>query len=252
MRTLKTSNVPKSSAHINRLLLSESTTNFTSPSYFCSKCNNMSSNETYCSNINCDQNKGFSKSPAVFVRMPLLSQIQNILLRFPSIRFQQQSNSTLTCSSDISKGNLYKRVVQEEGENFISLTMNVDGIAIAKSSRSSLWVITFIINELNKSERFQIQNVLVGGIGAGTSKPTREEMAAYLTPVINELLTLENEHRFKTSDGNYLFLKTFLIAACLDKPAQALVQNISEPNGAYGCGKCFIQGMFDLRQIRIV
>jgi hypothetical protein len=207
----------------------------------------MSSNEKYCSNTACDQKKEFSIKPPVFIRMPLRPQIQDILSRLPSNLFQQNSSSTMSHSSNISEGALYKNVIEKEGDNFISLVMNVDGIEISKSSTSSLWVITFVINELKKSERFQIQNVLVGGIGSGSSKPTREEMFAYLQPIINELLSLEKEHRFETSDGIYLFLKVFLIAGSLDKPAQALVQNLTEINGAFGCGKCCLMGMIEFR-----
>jgi len=72
-------------------------------------------------------------------------------------------------------------------------------------------------------------------------------MAAYLKPIIDELLNLGNEHRFTFNDENSLFIKVFLIAGSLDKPAQSLVQNLAEPNGAYGCGKCLIKGMTKLR-----
>ncbi|CAF4868677.1 unnamed protein product [Rotaria sp. Silwood1] len=243
MRLLKTRNVPKSSAHIKRILLSESKVDFIRPSYFCSKCNRMSTNETNCSNVNCSEYKGFSEKPPVFVLMPLKPQIQNVLSRFPSNYFRQKSNSTSANSSNISEGVVYKKVLENEGEDFISLVMNVDGIEISKSSHSSLWILTFIINELSKPERFQIQNVLVGGIGAGLSKPTRNEMAAYLQPIVSELLSLENECCYKTSDGTHLFLKVFLIAGSMDKPAQALVQNLTEVNGAFGCGKCLIKGI---------
>ncbi|CAF3847057.1 unnamed protein product [Rotaria sp. Silwood1] len=244
MRLVKASNVPKGSAHIKRILLSDSTIHFTSPSYYCSTCNQLSSKETNCSNINCEENKSFTKRPPVFLRMPLKPQIEDILLRFPSLHLQQQRCSTLVNSSDISQGNFYKKVNKNEEENnFITLTMNVDGASIAKSSRSSLWVVTFVINEFKKSERFQVQNVLVGGISAGKSKPTRKEMSVYLQSIVNELLTLENEHGFEDYDGNIKFLKVFLVAGCMDKPAQALVQNIGDPNGAYGCGKCLLRGI---------
>jgi hypothetical protein len=246
MRLLKASNVPKGSAHMKRILLSGSTTHFTSPSYYCLKCNKLSSKETNCSNINCEENKSFTKRPPVFLRMPLKPQIKDVLLRFPSLYLQQQRCSLLINSSDISEGGFYKKVIRKEEENnFITLTMNVDGVAVAKSSRSSLWVITFVINELKKAERFQIQNVLVGGISAGKSKPTRKEMSVYLQSIVNELLTLENEHCFEDCDGNIAFLRVFLVAGCMDKPAQALVQNIGDPNGAYGCGKCLIQGIIN-------
>ena len=77
-------------------------------------------------------------------------------------------------------------------------------------------------------------------------------MTAYMKPIIDEASILENEHRFEAADGTFLFLKVFLIAGCMDKPAQALIQNISEPNGAYGCGKCCIKGMIDSSEIRIL
>lgn len=241
MRLLKAINVPKSSAHVKRILLSESTANFTASSYFCSKCNQMSSNETSCSNTNCSNNKGFNEAPSVFLRMPLQPQIQDILSRFPSSQFQQQSHPR-SASSNLSNGKFYQRIMNMENEHFLTLTFNVDGIAVSKSSRSSLWVITFVINELKQSDRFRVENVLVGGIGHGKTKPTRQEMAAYLKPIVNELLNLENEHLFTFNDGITLSIKAFLIAGSMDKPAQALVQNISEPTGAYGCGKCSMKG----------
>ena len=61
---------------MKRILLSDSTTHFTSPSYYCSKCNKLSSKETNCSNMNCEENKSFTKRPPVFLRMPLKGQIK--------------------------------------------------------------------------------------------------------------------------------------------------------------------------------
>ncbi|CAF4331548.1 unnamed protein product, partial [Adineta steineri] len=223
MQLLKAQNVPKSSAHIKRILLPLATIDNVSPSYFCAKCNKLSTNETNCSNINCSENNGFTTKAPVFVRMPLKTQIKNVLARFSSHCFGQYTNSLLTNSSNITQGLLYRKIVQQEGDNFLSLIMNVDGIEISKSSRSSLWVITFVINQLRRTERFQMENILVGGIGAGLSKPSREEMAAYLQPVIDELLSLQNE------------------SGSLDKPAQVLVQNVTEINGAYSCRKCLIK-----------
>ena len=88
MCLLKASNVPKSSAPIKRIILSGSTTHFTLPSYYYSKCNQLSSKETNCSNINYEEYKFFSKSPPVFFHMPLQPQIKDVLLRFPSLNLQ--------------------------------------------------------------------------------------------------------------------------------------------------------------------
>ena len=183
--------------------------------------------------------------------MPLQSQLQNILLRFPSSRFLQQSDSMCITSSDITAGEIYKTVVKHEDNNFISLVMNVDGTEVPKSSKTSLWIITLVINELEQSEKFKMQHVLVGGVGAGANKPTHEEIQTYLQPIVKELSNLEVEHRFRTSDGLTLALKVFLLAASMDKPAQALVQNLAEPNASFECGKCCIMGTFVFISIEI-
>ena len=245
MRLLKASNVPKSSAHIKRIILSRSTTHFTSPSYYCSKCNQLSSKETNCSNINCEENKFFSKSPPVFTSLYNLKSKMYYYVRFPSLYLQRRRRSILTNSSDISQGEFYKKIIKNEENNFMTLTMNVNGISIVKSSKSSLWMITFVINELKKFERFRVENVLVRGIAFGQSKPTRKEISVYLQSIVNELLILENEHCFQNYDGNIEFLRIVLVAGSMDKPDQVLVQNISEPNGAYCCGKCLLQGIIN-------
>ncbi|CAF3549315.1 unnamed protein product [Rotaria socialis] len=113
MRLLKASNVPKGSAHVKRIFLSSSTAHFTSSSYYCSKCNQLSSKATNCSNIKCEENKSFSKRPPVFLRMPLQPQIKDVLLRFPSLNLQRQRCSTFIDSSDISQGDFYKKTSQK-------------------------------------------------------------------------------------------------------------------------------------------
>jgi hypothetical protein len=62
---------------------------------------------------------------------------------------------------------------------------------------------------------------------------------------VDELVQLENGAIFEVRNGDatrLMMLNVFLIASCCDKPAQSLVQCISEPTGAYGCGSCEIQG----------
>lgn len=73
-------------------------------------------------------------------------------------------------------------------------------------------------------------------------KPTQKQINVYLQSIVNELLTLENEHCFQYYDG-IEFLQVFLIVGSMDKPAQALVQNLGESNGDYSCVKCLLQGI---------
>jgi hypothetical protein len=63
-----------------------------------------------------------------------------------------------------------------------------------------------------------------------------------LQPSIDELLDREKGYLFASADGNYYPIHVYLIAACCDKPAQALVQCIPEPIAAFGCGYCEVEG----------
>ena len=65
-----------------------------------------------------------------------------------------------------------------------------------------------------------------------------------LKSMTDELQLLENENIFTIRALGYqaIKLKVFLIAAACDKPAQAAVQNLPEPIGEFGCGRCEIQG----------
>ena len=66
---------------------------------------------------------------------------------------------------------------------------------------------------------------------------------------MKELVQLEKGAFFETKNSNInemMFLKIFLICCCADKPAQCLVQGLSEPNGGYGCGRCELEGRISL------
>ena len=67
-----------------------------------------------------------------------------------------------------------------------------------------------------------------------------------LGTITNELQLLENENPFiiKALGNQTMKLKVFAIGATCDKPAQAIVQNIPEPIGKFGCGRCEIPGNF--------
>jgi thioredoxin reductase len=67
-----------------------------------------------------------------------------------------------------------------------------------------------------------------------------------LSSIVEELRELEQGYVFvdyrKLPNDQNTVIKVFLIGACCDKPAQALVQNIAEPIAAFGCGRCEIEG----------
>ena len=253
LKLLKTSNSPINFSRVKRLFLPKS---FASPSslitYICPVCCEESISSHHCNNVNCTQHPRFHQSPLYYLRLPILPQLREILAHTKALNFEHQRKplSDIEMINDIYDGEAYQNIITEEkGKNFLSFIMNVDGIQVAKSSSSSLWIFTLVINEIKRNERFNLKNVIVGGIVSTVSKPDRHQMQTLLSPIVKELLVLEQGEYFEVkalNENSHTYLKSFLIASCCDKPAQSLVQGISEPTGAYGCGRCEIEGKYFL------
>lgn len=212
-------------------------------------CCESSPSAHHCINTNCSQHSSYRLSPLQYLQLPMLPQLRDILSHTQELNFEQQRRSSnIGIIDDIYDGEKYQDIIKKEkGKKFLSLLMNVDGIEVSKSSSSSLWIFTFIINEIKRSERFKLKNVIIGGIVSTTFKPNRDQMQRLLSPIVHELLILEKGEFFEVKGSNAssdMHLKTFLIGSCCDKPAQSLVQGISEPIGAYGCGRCELQGIW--------
>jgi len=66
--------------------------------------------------------------------------------------------------TDIYHGHVYQNIVHllrnEHHRLFISLTCNIDGVAVYTSSEQSMWTFTASINELNRSIRFDIEKII--------------------------------------------------------------------------------------------
>ena len=100
----------------------------------------------------------------------------------------------------------------------------------------------WVVNELPLNVRYALDNILLAGLWPGPSKPSREQIKHLFRPLIDELLLLESGHAFRLLDGGTQIVHVYLIGACCDKPAQALVQCIAEPVAEFGCGRCEIAG----------
>ncbi|CAF1543379.1 unnamed protein product [Adineta ricciae] len=68
-------------------------------------------------------------------------------------------------------------------------------------------------------------------------------MSIFFRALVEELVMLEEGVIFKINDDNdtSVFTRIFLIGACCDKPAQALLQHLPEPTAAFDCGRCEVQ-----------
>lgn len=217
--------------------------------YLCPVCCEASSSPVHCKNTSCTQYSSFTQSPFHYLRLPILPQLREILYHTYPINIDQQQipSSNIDVMNDIYDGKAYQNIIKkQQGNEFLTFLMNADGIQVSNNSTTSLWIFTLAINEIKRTERFKLKNIIVGGIVSATSKPTRAQMQSLLSPMVDELLVLEQGTSFEMKGLNYSiskYLKCFLIASCCDKPAQSLVQGISEATGAYGCGGCEIKGI---------
>jgi hypothetical protein len=249
LKLLKTPNSPINFSRVKRLFLPNSSPLPSSLiTYMCPVCCEASSVSDHCDNVNCAQHSRFTQSPLHYLRLPILPQIREILGHTQTLNFEQQqkASSNIDIINDIYDGKAYQNIIKKEkGRKFLSFIMNVDGIQVATSSTSSLWIFTLVINEIKRSERFKLKNIIVPGIVSTGFKPNRHQMQALLSPIVKELLVLEQGEAFQVgslNENSCIFLKCFLIASCCDKPAQSLVQGISEATGAFGCGRCELKG----------
>ncbi|CAF3795884.1 unnamed protein product [Rotaria sp. Silwood1] len=84
--------------------------------------------------------------------------------------------------------------------------------------------------------------MLILAISSSLCKPSKAQMQSMLKPIVQNLKRIENGISFSTPDQAAVWGRVFLILSCNDKPAQALLQNLGEPHGRFGCGSCTIEG----------
>ncbi|CAF1058637.1 unnamed protein product, partial [Didymodactylos carnosus] len=268
LHVLKVQLCPRSYRAAKRLVERRSIANLlVKQKSLCPQCGKSSSSITNCDDGTCSLNEGYIEKPLTYLQFPIEQQIREILLTekkitFPSLHLtpHDDDKQNFTCSSDsgietrsngttpldfikdITDGRCYRQILREETGPFISLIMNGDGVQVSNSSNNSLWIFTLIINEINRSFRFKMKNVIVAAIWSGKRKPNKQQIAEVIKSITVQLQALECTNEYTLHNGDSIQLKTFLLGVSCDKPAQSLIQNLTEYNGAFGCGKCHLQG----------
>ena len=162
-----------------------------------------------------------------------------------SYRFQKQKSQEGNYE-DIYDGSLYKKFMSSGGiltdSKNLSMTWNVDGVPLFKSSKFSLWPMYFLINELPYKLRTLKENSIFAGLWFGETKPN---MSIFLKPVITELIKLESHGIIVKSPAvpEPFTSKVILLAGSCDLPAKSLMLNSMQFNGMYGCAKCYQPGI---------
>ena len=191
--------------------------------------------------INCNENVNIDTSVRnghYFLTYPLERSLREVLELHGVGKFlcDQVASMPLTDKSvlsDICSGSLYSGSFPES----LSLTCNIDGVPVFKSSNTSLWPVYFLINNLPIEERRK--HIVLAGLWYGSKKPV---MNCFLKPLVDELVKLHQ-------DGLKWSLQTKLVSTTVqldlivvDSVARPLLQNCKQFNGRYGCGFCLHEG----------
>ena len=191
-----------------------------------------------------------AKSPSYFVKFSISNQIKSLFAKETFLNDIQyrftRTKRNIEQIEDIYDGLLYKKMMAAgeilSDKNNLSLTWNVDGVPLFKSSKFSLWPFYLVVNELPIKLRAIKENVILAGLWFGETKPN---MTIFLKPIFSELRTLETEGIQVTSplQPDPFMSKVILLAGTCDLPAKCMVMNSIQFNGFFGCSKCLQPGI---------
>lgn len=119
----------------------------------------------------------------------------------------------------------------------ISISLNIDGLPLFKSSVSGFWIISAAIDNVNHS-------VFLVGAYFGSKKPASSSV--FLRDLIDEIKLL----LFEGINVNDRLLRVKFSCCCCDMPAKAFVKCVKSHSSYFGCDRCEISGE-DYRNRRI-
>lgn len=244
LKLLRVPNTPNDFRHVRSLICEPFQTTINGKSYTCCpSCHKISSATNHCTTTSaCPSKEKFLVNPTTNYVLHLEPQIRSIIERHRLIRPNIDPNRI----TDTTDSLFYRDLLKREKNGFISLLLNSDG-AVVKSISRSIWVTSFVINELPRTVRFRRENLVIGMMSVGSMKPNKEEMQLFLQKLTEELHYLEkNGLQYSPVDRSRFVeqnTKVYLITATCDMPATSLLINHTETTGYYGCTHCTVIGM---------
>lgn len=246
LRSLGLVNVPADFRAIERNIMGQHENVLKVKKHFvCSTCGSKGTMSSKCENIHCQSHIKFNDTPTTLCSFKLLPQIISILERH---ELSAEENGDNTWTTDIQDAQVRRDIIHKErtlvpGKKIVTLLLNTDGVVLKKFSRS-LWVTCMVINELPRRIRYNTNNMIICSISTGPNKPKKNQFQSFLYDWMYELRQLELGFyiSFPGSKDDLTKVHAYLIAASMDKPAQALLCHINDPNGFYSCVRCTIRG----------
>ena len=152
---------------------------------------------------------------------------------------EHTSNTEHDTISDIWSGETLRKDTELQSNKFLALGISTDGVALFKSSKSTLWPVYLMIQNLPPQVRFKGENIILCGIWQGSCKP---DMNLLLKLVVKSIQQVK-EHGIiiKTPSGPMLY-HAKLVLGVFDAPAKASVLCEKQFNGEFGCPTCLHPG----------
>ncbi|KAL5016753.1 hypothetical protein ScPMuIL_006342 [Solemya velum] len=210
--------------------------------FFCENC--QAELQTSADNCTCTVERRVLE----FSNLNVEKQIQKLFTdeRFCDAVMAERNYAEPGVLRDVCDGQEYKRLVLEMQDTqaiHLTFTMNTDGVAVFSSSKKgNLWPVYLAINELPVQLRFSKKYILPCYLHCQIEKPN---MLTYLSNLMKTLASFSSEGLKVMTCFGKRTLKCHLLAACLDLPARALVANMKQFNGKFGCIFCFDEGQSD-------
>ncbi|XP_077535918.1 uncharacterized protein LOC144148211, partial [Haemaphysalis longicornis] len=173
-----------------------------------------------------------------FVLFDIPSQLQKLLkgCEFLDLTEPLEFNGTL---SDMKDGSMYRDFVTatRKAGHRISFSWNTDGTPVFRSSRTSIWPIQLVVNELPVPER--MRKLVLAGLWFRKEKP---HMGIFQAPLVETMHSLADEGFLLHHKGKEKLFRGFCICCAVDSVARAPMQGMKQFNAYYGCNWCLHPG----------
>ena len=146
--------------------------------------------------------------------------------------------------SDIYDGNVWKAFQSVKGKPFLQqaynlcLKLNVDWIQPFEHTQYSMGIIYLAVENLPRSERFKVENIIVVGCIPGPREP-KGNINSFLKPLVDELLELWSGVQLSTDTMfGYTSVRCALSCISADIPAIRKSCGFAGHSATMGCSKC--------------
>lgn len=181
------------------------------------------------------------KKGSLFVTLDLRRQLQYMLKHLGEAvgsTLQRLASSPVSPAlTDITDGVLYREARQRcrLSDTDLTITVNSDGSPVFKSSKSSVWPIQVMLNELPVPLRWK--NIIVAALWFAREHPPVHLFMKVFVDELNNIGTILWTHAW-----NAVRSRVFAVSCCVDSPARAALLNSKQYNGYYGCSWCLQKG----------